>query len=100
MTTSNVIRLSAQEWQRIVQLGVERQIQELQEQLAEAQQEIAQFERRFGTSFARLQETGLPEDASMEAHEDYVEWSSWEGRQADLQEQLETLHVLLRPASV
>ena len=99
MTTSSAIQLSTQEWQRIVQLGVERHIQELEDQLAEAQQEIAQFEGKFGASFARLQGTGLPEDASIEAHEDYVEWSSWEGRQADLQEQLEKLHAMLRPAS-
>ena len=97
MTTSNAIQLSTQEWQHIVQLGMERHIQELEEQLAEAQQEIARFEQKFVTSFARLQETGLPEDASIKAHEDYVEWSSWEGRQADLQEQLAKLHAMLRP---
>jgi hypothetical protein len=73
---------------------VERHIQELQDQLAEAQQRIAELERQYGMSFARLQEVGLPEHAGMEAHEDYVEWSSWEGYQAELWEGLEKLHCI------
>ena len=93
--TNSAIQLPTRVWQHIVQLGIEHHIQELEEQLTEAQLEIARFELAFGMSLARLQETGLPENASIKAHEDYVEWSSWEGRQADLQEQLEKLHAIL-----
>ena len=78
---------------------MERHIQELEGQLEEAHQQIAEFERRFGMSFAHLQEVGLPGDASLEAHEDYVEWSSWEGYRTELQEQLEKLRAILEPTS-
>lgn len=37
-------------WQHIIQLGVERHIQELEDQLAEAQQRIVEFEGRLGMS--------------------------------------------------
>lgn len=99
MVTGSAIQLSTQEWQHIVQLGAERHIQELEEALQKAQQQITAFEAKYGTCFACLQETGLPEDAGLEAHEDYVEWSSWEGHHADLQEQLDRLRALLEPTS-
>jgi hypothetical protein len=97
MLTDSAVQLPTQVWQHIVQLGVERHIQELQDELGEVQQRIAEFERRYGMSFARLQEVGLPEDAGLEAHEDYVEWSSWEGYQAELQERLDKLRAVLEP---
>jgi len=97
MVTNSAIQLPTRVWQHIVQLGVERHIQELEDQLRETQQRIAEFEHQYGMSFTRLQEVGLPEDAGLEAHEDYVEWSSWEGHQAELQERLEKLHEVLEP---
>jgi len=95
--TNSAIQLPTQIWQHVVQLGVERYIQELEDQLREAQQQIAEFEHQYGTSFARLQEVGLPEEAGLKAHEDYVEWSSWEGYQAELQERLKKLRAMLEP---
>ena len=97
MLTNSAIQLSTEEWQHIVQLGTERHIQELEDKLKNAQRQIAAFETKYGKSLAQLQETGLLEDAAVEAHEDYVEWSSWEGHRADLQEQLNRVRVLLEP---
>ena len=97
MVTNSAIQLPTQVWQHIVQLGMERHIQELEVQLRETQQRIAEFEHQYGMSFARLQEVGLPEDAGLGAHEDYVEWSSWEGYQAELQERLKKLRAVLEP---
>ncbi len=91
MITDSAVQLPTQVWQHIVQLGVERYIQELQDQLGEAQQRIAEFERQYGMSFERLREVGLPEDAVVKVHEDYVEWSSWESYQVELWEGLEKL---------
>ena len=91
MITDSAVQLPTQVWQHIVQLGVERHIQELQDQLGEAQQRIAEFERQYGMSFERLQEVGLPKDAGLKVHEDYVEWSSWKGHQTELREGLEKL---------
>jgi hypothetical protein len=91
MVTDSVIQLPTEVWQHIVQLGVERRVQELEVRLEEARRRIAEYERRFGMSFVDLEQEGLPENADLHVHEAYVEWSSWEGLQADLQEQLETL---------
>ena len=85
--------------QAAARLGVERHIQELEAQLKEAQQQIASFELKFGMSFAGIQQEGLPEDADWQAHEDYVEWSSWEGLQIDLEQQLESLRAIPEPLS-
>jgi hypothetical protein len=98
MTIEKAAKLPTQVWQHIVQLGVERHIQELECQLSEAQQRIAEYEDRYGMSFARLQEAGLPPDADLEAHEAYVEWSSWEGHQAELRERLAGLRAVLESA--
>ncbi|MBL7201670.1 MAG: hypothetical protein ISS56_16135 [Anaerolineae bacterium] len=98
MATEKAVKLPTQVWQHIVQLGVERHIQELESQLLEAQLRIAEYEDQHGMSFARLQEVGLPPDADLEAHEAYVEWSSWEGYQAELQERLEELRAVLESA--
>jgi hypothetical protein len=97
MVTNSAIQLPTQVWQHIIQLGVERHIQELEDQLHETQQRIAEFEHQYGMSFAHLQEVGLPEDAGLGAHEDYVEWSSWEGYKAELQERLEKIRAVLEP---
>ncbi len=91
MLTDSVVQLPDQVWQHIVQLGAEGYIQELQDQLGEAQQRIAEFERQYGMSFDRLQKVGLPKDAGLKVHEDYVEWSSWEGHQTEFREGLEKL---------
>ena len=99
MVTNSAIQLPTQVWQHIVQLGVERHIQEVEEQLEEAQQRIAEFEGRCGMSLAHLREVGLADDADLQAHEDYVEWSSWEGYQEELQERLEKLRAVLEPTS-
>ena len=99
MVTDGVIQLPTEVWHRIIQLGVERHIQELEAQQAEARQRIAEFERKFGMSFVRLQREGLPEGADLPAHEDYVEWSSWEGLQVDLEQQLENLRAMPEPSS-
>ena len=98
MTTEQAVKLPTQVWQHIVQLGIERHIQELESQLSEAQQRIAEYEDQHGMSFARLQEVGLPSDADLEAHKAYVEWSSWEGHQIELQERLAELCAVLESA--
>jgi len=91
MLDQTVIRLSTPEWTHIVRLGTEQHIQELSAELCEARQCIETLERKYGMSFSRLQRVGLPDDAGLEAHEDYVEWSSLEGYVAELTKKLASL---------
>jgi len=89
MLNASVARLTTPEWERIVRLGAERHAQELKKELKAVRQQIGAFERKYGQSFAQLQRVGLPDDAGLEAHEDYVEWNSWQGREAELMEKLQ-----------
>ena len=88
------IKLPIQDWDRILQLGADSRTRELQDELSRAEQAIAEFEKRFGTSFAELEKKGLPANADFETHDAYIEWQSWEIRRSDLQKRLTTLHSL------
>ena len=94
MLNYSAVRLSTQEWERIVRLGAEKHSQELTDELAAVRAQVAMFERKYGVSFAQLQRVGLPDDSCLEAHEDYVEWSSWEGRAAELKKKLLRLRMM------
>lgn len=98
MLNHAAIKLPTKEWERIVRLGTERHLEELEAELQVARQYIAAFERKYGLTFDRLQQVGLPDDAGLEAHEDYVEWSSWEGRAAELKSKLEELQAIVEYA--
>ncbi len=88
------IKLPVQDWDRILQLGADSRTRELQDELSRAEEAIAEFEKRFGMSFADREKTGLPANADFETHDAYIEWQSWELRRADLQKRLTTLHSL------
>lgn len=88
------IKLPMQDWERILHLGADSRTHELQDELNRAEQAVAKFEARFGTSLTSLEKAGLPTNASFETHEAYIEWQSWEIRRADLQKRLTILHSL------
>jgi hypothetical protein len=69
--------------QRLVELGVPLLLTETEGRLALAERKIAVFERKYNTTMARLRRDGLPDDASMEMHEDFVEWSGWQATQEE-----------------
>ena len=88
------IKLPIQDWDRVLQLGAESRVRELQDELKRAEQAIAKFEARFGMPLVKLEKVGLPSNAGFETHEAYIEWHSWETRRADLQKRLTTLRSL------
>ena len=88
------IKLPIQDWDRILRLGAENRVRELQDELKRSEQAIAKFETRFGMPLAKLEKAGFPANADFETHEAYIEWQSWEARRADLQKRLTTLHSL------
>lgn len=70
--------LGAAVMQRLVELGAPLLWTEAEGRLALAEREIAALELKYGASLAQLRQTGLPEDASLEMHEDYIAWSGWQ----------------------
>jgi hypothetical protein len=91
MLNQPVVRLPTVEWERIIRLGTERHAEELEAELRTVRQRIAELEWKYGMTFKQLQQVGLPDDAGMEAHEDYVAWSSLVGYAAELEQKLDRL---------
>lgn len=50
----------------------------MRRKLAEAQQQIARFEQRFGCSLAQLEAASLLADASPADHVAYLDWVCWQ----------------------
>lgn len=94
MIQTTSVKLPAQEWERIIQLGLDGHIEELESELARVSAKIQTFEVKYKMTFERLNEIGLPDNAGLEEHEDYVEWSSWEGYLAELNDKLVKLRAL------
>ena len=95
MITATAVRLAPKEWERIIQLGADRHIEEVNSELDRAREKILEFETKYKMSFTRLEQVGLPDDAGLEEHEDYVEWSGWEGYAVELKEKLDNLQALV-----
>jgi len=70
--------LTPQTRQRLFELGAPLLRTEAEGRLALAERKIKAFEQKYGTSLMQLQRKGLPEDADIEMHEDFVEWSGWQ----------------------
>jgi hypothetical protein len=64
--------------QRLIELGTPLLLTETEGRLALAEQKITAFERKYKVTLAELRRNGLPDDASMALHEDFVEWSGWQ----------------------
>ncbi len=102
MSTESALKIEASlaalpppERERVALYGARLLFTEMESRLALAARELARFERNYGMTLAHLQEVGLPEDAGLEAHEDYVEWSGWQATYDEASQVLETLQAIL-----
>ncbi|MCK4449104.1 MAG: hypothetical protein KAX26_00785 [Anaerolineae bacterium] len=81
--------------QRLVELGAPLLLTEAEGRLALAERKIGAFEQKYGTTLARLRRNGLPDDASIEMHEDFIEWSGWQRTREEAGQTLASLQPLL-----
>lgn len=58
--------------------AVNARIRDLQHELADALQQVARFEQKFGCSLAQLEAASLPADASPADHDAYLDWVYWQ----------------------
>jgi len=98
MDDYTAVTLDSQEWEQIVRLGVEQRIVQLQAELAQLERNVAAFKRTYGMSLEELQRIGLPDDASLHAHEDYVAWVACEHRLAEIRDRLSSLKAMIGKA--
>ena len=64
--------------QRLVEFGAPLLLTEAEGRLALAERKIEAFEKKYETTLAQLCRDGLPDDADIEMHEDFIEWSGWQ----------------------
>lgn len=83
------------ERERLALYGAHLLLTEMKSRLALAANELARFEAKYSLTLAHLNEMGLPADAPVEAHEDYVEWSGWQATYDETSHILETLQTIL-----
>ena len=75
---SSLAELAPDLRQRLVEFGAPLPLTEAEGRLALAERKIEAFEQKYETTLTQLCRDGLPDDASIEMHEDYIEWSGWQ----------------------
>jgi len=75
--TDIFLTLPREEQEEIFNIGATFRLIDLRKQLSRAQGNIKRFETKYGMTLEELESKGLPEDASYEMHEDYIEWHYW-----------------------
>jgi len=81
--------------QRLVELGAPLLLTEVEGRVALAEKKLRAFEQEYGTTLAQLGRNGLPDDASLEMHQDFVEWSGWQRTLEESRQTLASLKPLL-----
>ena len=92
---SSFTELAPEIWQRLAQFGAPLLLTEVEGRLALAKRKIKTFERKYGTTLTRLRRNGLPDNASMEMHEDFIEWSGWQRTREEASQTIASLQHLL-----
>ena len=81
--------------QRLLEFGAPLLLTEAEGRLALADQKLRTFERKYGTSLAELSRAGLPDEASLDMHEDFIEWSGWQRTREEASQIVASLRPLL-----
>jgi hypothetical protein len=81
--------------QRLIEFGAPLLLTEAEGRLALAERKIGAFEQKYGMTLTKLRQDGLPDDASMEMHEDFIEWSGWQRTHEEASHILASLKPLL-----
>lgn len=88
--------LPPDEQRAVLSMGAAFRRIDWQERLYRATAHIRELEARYGCSLAELEARGLPADADVALHEDYVEWHYWERVQAEATKTLAALDEIAR----
>ena len=65
-------------WQRLIEFCAPLLLTEAEGRLILAERKIGDLEQKYETTLVQLHRNGLPDDASIEMHEDFIEWSGWQ----------------------
>lgn len=88
-------QLNSQQRADIIYHGATLRLSELKKRRFLAQSKLHEFETKYGQSLAQVESAGLPEDASLEMHEDYVLWCHWDQEVNTTAEEIRRLEPLV-----
>jgi hypothetical protein len=63
--------------------------------LMQARTSVKQFEVKYSTTLTTLRSEGLPDDATFEMHEDFIEWEYWSDKVQKTEEMINSMKQLL-----
>ena len=69
--------LPSAEREKIIRHGAALRMINLRQRLFLAESKMRSFAERYQTTLEQLEDAGLPDDASLEMHEDYIQWRHW-----------------------
>jgi hypothetical protein len=92
---TSVAALPAAEREKLARYGALALARDTESRLELAKRNLAEFERKYGMTLERLNQVGLPDNAGLEEHEDYVEWSGWQSTLDEATAVLRNLRVIL-----
>lgn len=87
--------LRAEQREAIILRGAALRAVDLQKRLLLARAKLQEFQDRYQTTLSRLEAEGLPDDASIEAHEDYILWQHWADVERTAAAELQNLQPLI-----
>lgn len=70
-------KLPKKEQEAIIKDGLSFRVQELENKTDLARQKIVKFEYKYGCALNQLEKDGLPDNADVSFHEEYIEWKYW-----------------------
>ena len=81
--------------QRLIEFGTPLLLTEIEGRLTLAEQKIRIMEEKYDRTLDQLRQDGLPDDASLEMHEDFIEWSGWQRTREEANQVIASLKPLL-----
>jgi len=94
-----LLELAPETRQRLVEFGAPLLLTDVEGRLVLAERKAKVLEQKYGTTLAQLRRNGLPDNASMEMHEDFVEWSGWDRTREEASQILAFLSPVQFPSS-
>jgi hypothetical protein len=88
-------RLGPKRQLEIIYHGAALRLSDLNKRYFLAQSKVQAYEERYQTTLAVLDAQGLPDDASVEMHEDYILWHHWHTVVGETQAEVDQLRPLV-----
>ena len=77
-----LVQLPERERGKLIRAGLQEatrvRIRQIEDEIAASQQELARFEARYGMPLSSFEAQLLPQQESLQVHEDYNDWFYWQ----------------------